>query len=97
MTRSTPPERRHTRWVASLPDDDPRFAELLAYLEATRGTGRYSPAPRMLGEWALLGFLLQSGKIALGGPAPDLGRADLEAVRAEVASITRGAGQFSFE
>lgn len=91
------PSPRARRWLASLPDDDPRFAEMLAYLEATRTTGRYSPAPRMIGEWALLGFLLQSGKLALGGAAPDLGALDLDAVCAEVETIKRSAGQFSFE
>lgn len=55
-------------WVASLPAHDPRFATMLAYLRGVRVTGRGSPVPRMLGEWALLGFLLQTGQIS-GGTA----------------------------
>ncbi len=54
-------------WIASLPANDPRFDAMLAYLRGVRVTGRGSPVPRMLGEWALLGFLLQTGQIVLGG------------------------------
>lgn len=60
------------RWVASIPTDDPRFAALLTVLRSARGRGRYSPAPRMLAEWALLGYLLVSGKIAIGSVTDDL-------------------------
>ena len=98
MRRSTPTARHAKKWVTSLPDDDPRFAELLQYLTATQTLGRYSPVPRMLGEWALLGFLFQTGKLSLGGgPAVDVGHLDLDAVRAEVEAIERGAGLFRFE
>lgn len=65
-------------WVASLPAHDPRFATMLAYLRGVRVTGRGSPVPRMLGEWALLGFLLQTGQISVGsGETPDLRAGDL--------------------
>ncbi|NNJ10604.1 hypothetical protein EKD04_009710 [Chloroflexales bacterium ZM16-3] len=60
-------------WIASLPANDPRFEAMLTYLRGVRVTGRGSPVPRMLGEWALLGFLLQTGQMALGsGEAPDM-------------------------
>lgn len=54
------------RLYASLPSDDPRFTELRDYLAAIKTTGQGSPIPRILGEWALLGFLLQTGKIGTG-------------------------------
>jgi hypothetical protein len=54
------------RLYASLPPDDPRFAELRAFLSSIKRTGKSSPTARMLGEWALLGFLLTTGQIALG-------------------------------
>jgi hypothetical protein len=47
-------------------DSDPRFAELVAYLAAIQQRGRYSPTPRIVAEWALLGFLLTTGTIAVG-------------------------------
>jgi hypothetical protein len=57
------------RYYASVPADDPRFAELREVLVAVRQTGRHSPASRMLGEWALLGFLLSMGRISISGPS----------------------------
>ncbi|NTU80645.1 MAG: hypothetical protein HGA45_14920 [Chloroflexales bacterium] len=55
------------RYYASVPADDPRFAELREVLAAVKQTGRHSPASRMLGEWALLGFLLTTGRISVSG------------------------------
>jgi hypothetical protein len=55
------------RLYASLPPDDPRFAELRAFLSSVKRTGKASPTARMLGEWALLGFLLTTGRMALNG------------------------------
>jgi hypothetical protein len=57
------------RYYASIPADDPRFSELREVLASVRQQGRHSPASRMLGEWALLGFLLTTGRIALAGTA----------------------------
>ncbi|MEN9938816.1 MAG: hypothetical protein RLZZ387_5395 [Chloroflexota bacterium] len=54
------------RYNASIPADDPRFAELRAVLATVRQNGRHSPAARMLGEWALLGFLLTTGRLKIG-------------------------------
>ncbi len=53
------------RYYASVPADDPRFAELREVLAAVKQTGRHSPASRMLGEWALLGFLLTTGRLSI--------------------------------
>jgi hypothetical protein len=50
-----------------IPESDPRFDEMRAYLQAARRRGRYSPIHRMVLEWALLGFRLWSGKIPIGG------------------------------
>lgn len=63
------------RYYASIPADDPRFTVLRDVLASVKQVGRHSPASRMLGEWALLGFLLTTGQIHLGGPgspAPSL-------------------------
>lgn len=57
------------RYYASIPADDPRFTELREVLASVKQQGRHSPASRMLGEWALLGFLLTTGRIALAGTA----------------------------
>lgn len=55
------------RYYASIPADDPRFSELREVLASVKQQGRHSPASRMLGEWALLGFLLTTGRIAIAG------------------------------
>jgi hypothetical protein len=57
------------RYYASVPADDPRFGELREVLAAVKQTGRHSPAARMLGEWALLGFLVTTGRISISGGA----------------------------
>lgn len=57
------------RYNASIPADDPRFAELRAVLATVRQNGRHSPATRMLGEWALLGFLLTTRRLRIGDGA----------------------------
>jgi hypothetical protein len=58
------------RYYASIPGDDPRFGALREVLASVKQTGRHSPASRMLGEWALLGFLLTTGQLALGVSQP---------------------------
>lgn len=77
------------RIEASLPTDDPRFTELRAALSQASVRGRNSPAARMLGEWALLGFLLTTGKIALSGAAAQLesAQADLQSVQSANAHV----------
>lgn len=50
-----------------MPADDPRFGELREVLAVVKQTGRNSPAACMLGEWALLGFLLTTGRISISG------------------------------
>lgn len=46
-----------------IPRDDPRFAPMLRELEQVRGKrGRASPLPRMLAEWALIGWLMTRGQ-----------------------------------
>lgn len=57
------------RYYASIPADDPRFSELREVLASVKQQGRHSPASRMLGEWALLGFLLTTGRISISGGA----------------------------
>jgi hypothetical protein len=54
------------RLYASLPSDDPRFAEMREVLLAVKQRGKASPTARMLGEWALLGYLLTNGKLGTG-------------------------------
>jgi|GEM_PF-2424121 len=75
------------RFWCSLPSHDPRFADLRASLIATKQDGRYSPIARMLGEYALLGYLLTSGKLPLGAATPATPAAaeplDLDAVQAQ--------------
>lgn len=72
------------RVEASLPADDPRFAEMRSILMRARQMGRSSPAARMLGEWALLGYLLTTGRIALGGESSGA----VTAAQQDLASIT---------
>jgi hypothetical protein len=60
------------RLYASLPSDDPRFAEMREVLSAVKQRGRASPTARMLGEWALLGYLLTNGKLGTGNLGPAL-------------------------
>lgn len=63
------------RYYASIPADDPRFTELREVLASVKQHGRHSPASRMLGEWALLGFLLITGRMSISvgsGAAPTL-------------------------
>jgi hypothetical protein len=67
MTDTTLPDRLY----ASIPRDDPRFTEMRQVLAAVMHRGKGSPVARMLGEWALLGYLLTSGKLGTG----DLGHA----------------------
>lgn len=54
------------RVYVSIPADDPRFAAMRAMLAAVTQRGKNSPVPRMLGEWALLGFLFSTGRIPPG-------------------------------
>lgn len=63
MSEKTLPDRLY----ASLPSDDPRFTELRQVIAAVIQPGKGSPAARMLGEWALLGYLLTTGKLAGDG------------------------------
>lgn len=80
----------------SLPADDPRFDEMRAFLIGIKHQGRGSPMARMLGEYALLGFLLTTGRIALGrSDGDDLkiaqqATADLKAAQDHVASALSG-------
>lgn len=53
------------RIYITIPSDDPRFAEMREVLEHLKARGRRSPVPRMLAEWALLGFLLMTGQIPI--------------------------------
>lgn len=61
-----------SRLYASLPPDDLRFTELRAFLSSVKRTGKASPTARILGEWALLGFLLTTGRLSLAGELPPL-------------------------
>jgi hypothetical protein len=62
---NTTPKVLPERLWASLPADDPRYTELRALLISIQRRGKHSPVARMLGEYALLGFLMASGKLAL--------------------------------
>jgi hypothetical protein len=53
------------RYNVTIPTNDPRFAEMLHIIHAVKGRGKHSPVSRMLAEWALLGFLLSHGHIAV--------------------------------
>ena len=95
MTESDLPERLY----ASLPAEDPRFTELRALLATVSRSGRTSPVPRILGEWALLGFLMQSGKLPTSSagerlPLPGDGLSSEAAARQrkEVEQVLDGAG-----
>jgi hypothetical protein len=90
--RATLPDRVH----ASIPANDPRFAGLRAELAEAQSRGSGSPIPRMVGEYAKIGWLFLHGK--LGGPseAPDLAalgiadQAERERQRQEIAAATSG-------
>ena len=53
------------RLWASLPAYDPRYSELRALLAGVQRRGKDSPVARMLGEYALLGFLMTTGRLAI--------------------------------
>jgi hypothetical protein len=95
------PDGLYDRIEASVPYDDPRFVELRATLAAVRTRGKNSPTGRMLGEWALLGFLMVNGKIALGGESgSDLlsaAKTDLAGVRDAQAHVAAALGGLDFE
>lgn len=61
MTPSIP-----DRLYASLPANDPRFTELRAFLAPAVQSDAPDPTERILGEYALLGFLLTTGRLNLG-------------------------------
>lgn len=50
------------QWPASIPADDPRFAALRQQLDKVSA----ATAERMLGEYALIGFMLSTGVIGVG-------------------------------
>jgi hypothetical protein len=54
------------RLYASLPANDPRFTELRAFLAPAVQSDAPDPTERILGEYALLGFLLTTGRLNLG-------------------------------
>jgi hypothetical protein len=90
------------RFWCSLPSNDPRFADLRALLVTTKQDGRYSPVARMLGEYALLGYLISTGKLALGatttGAAPAAAAPDdLDAVQAAQQHLDRALAGLDFE
>ena len=93
---------KYEQWALSFDPCDPRFDAMRAYLLAVQTRGRTSPTRRILAEWALLGFLLTSGHIALGGgalPAPALPDhvLDPEETRALMADIHDVMEDFGFE
>lgn len=89
------------RLYASLPRDDPRFAEMREVLAAVKQRGKASPTARMLGEWALLGYLLTSGKFGTGeyGPALPMsaGLPDLQEVLAIKQQVEAAAQAWDFD
>ncbi|HEY0606843.1 MAG TPA: hypothetical protein VGD58_28245 [Herpetosiphonaceae bacterium] len=97
MSEKTLPDRLY----ASLPSDDPRFTELRQVIAAVIQPGKGSPAARMLGEWALLGYLLTTGKLAgdrfsVGASFPaDL--PDPEAVLSMTQQVEAAAQAWDFE
>lgn len=54
-------ERAIVRVKVTLPDNDPRFAELRALIQSSQSRGRGSPAARMIAEWALIGYQMTMG------------------------------------
>jgi hypothetical protein len=98
MKHSANPER----FWASMPADDPRFDELRERLIELQGRGRQSPVARMVGEYALLGYLLSTGKLALGATATGAAPAaaapdDLDAVQAAQQHLDRALAGLDFE
>lgn len=59
----------YQRYTVQIPINDPRFDELRTVLNAVKRKGKHSPVPRMLAEWALVGYLLTTGKIPTGATA----------------------------
>lgn len=80
------------RYYASIPADDPRFAALREALAAARTSGRHSPAARMLGEWALLGFLLSTGRLTAGAAASTPPEHDPSRVQEAIRQIEAAVG-----
>lgn len=68
----------------NIPADDPRFTEMRALIESVRVRGKHSPSARMLGEWALLGYLLTTGKLVIGGEVSEA----VTAAQQDMASLT---------
>jgi hypothetical protein len=97
MADKTLPDRLY----ASLPSDDPRFTELRQVIAAVIQPGKGSPAARMLGEWALLGYLMTTGKLTgdrVGaGMALPADLPDPEAVLAMTQQVTAAAQAWDFE
>lgn len=61
---------RTLRIEVVFPGDDPRFADLVAYLHALKAQGRRSKAAQAVRELALVGWVWQQG-----GAAPAAGNA----------------------
>ena len=61
------------RLQITIPDNDPRFAELREALNQARAQGRGNPASRMVVEWALMGFLFTHGKLGFAVPSTSNG------------------------
>jgi len=80
-----------------MPADDPRFDELRTVLIGLQGRGRQSPVARMLGEYALLGYLLTTGTLVRGAATPTVTPADLDAVQAAQQHLDQALAGLDFE
>jgi hypothetical protein len=95
MKHSAPPPERF--W-ASLPANDPRFQALRHELITAQGRGKQSPVARMLGEYALLGYLLTKGQIILANGANESSDSPLDpTLQDAIARNTAAMDEFMWE
>ena len=94
------PTMRTRDYRITLPEDDPRFTKMRELLESVRVRGKHSPVARMLGEWALLGYLLTTGTIAIGGEtsgALQAAQQDLAALQSAQEQVAAALKDFAWE
>jgi hypothetical protein len=75
------------RCWASLPADDPRYSELRTLLASIQRRGKHSPVARMLGEYALIGFLITTGKLTLAATTEQPALVSVQQQLSEIQSV----------
>lgn len=94
MGHKRPNTERVKRFRVSLDPDNPIEAAIINDLRVLEQRGRGSKAPRHLAQLAVLGKLVQQGKIGAGGAAIE--SAELEAIQRDYAEIDDAATTSGF-